>query len=169
VYIQTTVRQLCKPNLEEHVGKNANRTTRLPQLIPRALPLRQQSIPRYQNSISFENDWLSPSLCCTSGIDLLLLLLLLLHHIGNAECWLDANSLLRQKINQQRTWYTVAMGLEGRLTLLIFLNILKVHVEQVGGIERASLSFRVELSGEDRSRIVDETCTVLDIGIIIGI
>jgi len=61
------------------------------------------------------------------------------------------------------------MGLEGRLTLLIFLNILKVHVEQVGGIERASLSFRVELSGEDGSRIVDETCTVLDIGIIIGI
>jgi len=27
----------------------------------------------------------------------------------------------------------------------------------------------VELSGEDGSRIVDETCTVLDIGIIIGI
>jgi len=61
------------------------------------------------------------------------------------------------------------MGLKGRLTLLIFLNILKVHVEQVGGIERPSLSFRVELSGEDRSRIVDETCTVSDIGIVIGI
>jgi hypothetical protein len=61
------------------------------------------------------------------------------------------------------------MGLEGRLTLLVFLNILKVHVEQVRGIERASLSFWVELSGEDRSRIVDETCTVLDIGTIIGI
>jgi hypothetical protein len=27
----------------------------------------------------------------------------------------------------------------------------------------------VELSGKDRSRNVDETCTVLDIGIIIGI
>jgi hypothetical protein len=59
------------------------------------------------------------------------------------------------------------MGLEGRLTLLVFLNFLKVHVEQVRGIERASLGFRVELSGEDRSRSVDETCTVLDIGIII--
>src|SRR5271156_945268 len=152
-------------------AESTNRTTRLGQLIPRALPPRQQSIPRYQNSISIENDGLSPSLCCSSGRDLLLLLLLLLllHHICNAECWLDANSLLRQKINQQRAWYAVAMGLEGRLTLLVFLNILKVHVEQVRGIERASLGFRVELSGEDRSRIVDETCTVLDIGIIIGI
>ena len=81
---------------------------------------------------------------------------------------MDTNSLLRQKINQQRAWYAVAMGLEGRLTLLVFLNILKVHVEQVRRIERASLGFRVELSGEDRSRNVDETCTVLDIGIIIG-
>ena len=152
-------------------AESTNHTPRLPQLIPRALPPRQQSIPRYQNSISIENDGLSPSLCCSSGRDLLLLLLLLLllHHICNAECWLDANSLLRQKINQQRAWYAVAMGLEGRLTLLVFLNILKVHVEQVRGIERASLSFWVELSGEDRSRIVNETCTVLDIGIIIGI
>jgi hypothetical protein len=61
------------------------------------------------------------------------------------------------------------MGLEGRLTLLVFLNILKVHVEQVRRIERASLGFRVELSGEDMSGIVDEACIVLDIGIIIGI
>ena len=152
-------------------AESTNRTPRLPQLIPRALPPRQQSIPSYQNSISIENGGLSPSLRCTSGINLLLLLLLLLllHHICNAKCWLDANSLLRQKVNQQRAWYAVAMGLEGRLTLLVFLNILKVHVEQVRGIERASLSFWVELSGEDGSRIVDETCTVLDIGIIIGI
>lgn len=61
------------------------------------------------------------------------------------------------------------MGLEGRLTLLVFLNILKVHVEQVRRIERASLGFRVELSREDRSGIVDEACIVLEIGIIIGI
>ena len=61
------------------------------------------------------------------------------------------------------------MGLEGRLTLLVFLNILKVHVEQVRRIERTSLGFWVELSGEDRSGIVDEACVVLDVGIIIGI
>ena len=61
------------------------------------------------------------------------------------------------------------MGLEGRLALLVFLNILKVHVEQVRRIERASLGFWVELSGEDRSGIVDEACIVLDVGIIIGI
>jgi hypothetical protein len=152
-------------------AESTNRTPRLGQFILTALPPRQQSIPRYQNSTSIGNGGLSPSLCCASGIDLLLLLLLLLllHHICNAKCGLDANSLLRQKVNQQRAWYAVAMGLEGRLTLLVFLNILKVHVEQVRGIERASLSFWVKLSGEDRSRIVDETCTVLDIGIIIGI
>ena len=82
---------------------------------------------------------------------------------------MDTNSLLRQKINQQRAWYAIAVGLEGRLTLLVFLNILKVHVEQVRRIERTSLGFWVELSGEDRSGIVDEACVVLDVGIIIGI
>jgi hypothetical protein len=50
------------------------------------------------------------------------------------------------------------------LTLLVFLNVLKVHVEQIRGIERAPLGFRVELCGEDRSRTVDETCNALAIG-----
>jgi hypothetical protein len=37
------------------------------------------------------------------------------------------------------------VGLEGDLALLIFLNVIQVHVEEVRGIERASFRLRVKL------------------------
>lgn len=46
---------------------------------------------------------------------------------------------------------------EHSLVLLVSLNVLNVHVEEVSGVHGSTLSLRVELRGEDRPGLVDDT------------
>jgi len=69
---------------------------------------------------------------------------------------LDTHTLLGEDITKEGVW-TVVFGdarVDG-LALLVALDVLNIHVEEVGGVHWAAFSFRVELRGEDGAGLVD--------------
>ena len=52
-------------------------------------------------------------------------------HVLHTQCRHNAHSLLRQEINEQRTWPVISVRLEDYLTLLIPLYALKISIKQV--------------------------------------
>lgn len=79
-------------------------------------------------------------------------------YVLHSNCWLHTNALLSKEINQQWTWAGVSLGLEDGLALLVLLHAFEVDVEEVRGVQRASLGLGVELGAEDWSRLMNHTC-----------
>lgn len=75
----------------------------------------------------------------------------------HASGGLHTNTLLGQEVNQQRAGTAVPHRLEDGLAVLVLLYALKVDVKEVGGVKGTTLSLRVELGAENRTRLVDHT------------
>lgn len=68
----------------------------------------------------------------------------------------NTNTLLAKQVDQKRAGLVVPVG-EGCLVVLVLLDVFHVLVEQISGIKRSALRFRVELSAENRSGDVDQS------------
>lgn len=86
------------------------------------------------------------------------------HHVADALGQVDAHSLLGQEIDEQRTRLAVSIGLRSGLALLILENVVEIHVKQIRRVQRTALGFGMELSGEDGTRLVDQTYSRLACG-----
>lgn len=70
--------------------------------------------------------------------------------------WVHSNTLFAQQVDQE--WIRLVVPVrEPGLVLLVLLHALDVLVKEVCRIEWSALGFRVELSGEDGSGVVNET------------
>lgn len=47
----------------------------------------------------------------------------------------DANTLLRQEVNQQRRGSSILLRLEDYLAFLVLTDVVDVHVEQIGAVK----------------------------------
>lgn len=79
------------------------------------------------------------------------------HHVLDALGKINADSLLGQQIHQQRTRFAVSLGLESGLALPVLVDIVQVHVEQVGRVKGPTLGLGMELRREDGARLMDQT------------
>jgi hypothetical protein len=65
---------------------------------------------------------------------------------------MDTNTLLRQQINQQRRGSCILLRLEDYLALLVLTDVVDIHVEQIGAVERPAvgmLAFTSQAIEED--------------------
>lgn len=87
--------------------------------------------------------------------------LLVLHANGG----LHTNTLLGKEVNQQGAGAAVPRRLEHGLAVLVLLHALKVDVEEIRGVQRTTLGLRMELSAENRARLVDHSfvATVVEV------
>jgi len=77
------------------------------------------------------------------------------HQVLNWLCRLDTHSLLGQDINQKRARTIILPSWVDSLVILVALDVLDVHVEEVGGVHWAAFGFGVELCGEYGAGLVD--------------
>jgi hypothetical protein len=80
------------------------------------------------------------------------------HHVLNALSRIDTNTLLGQKVYQQRRGNAVTLGLTAQLGLFVLLDVVQIHVEQVRRVQGTALGFGMELCGEDWTSFVDQAC-----------
>lgn len=84
-----------------------------------------------------------------------------LSNIGHPCRRHNTHPLLRKEIDEHRAGTTVSRGLKLSLSLLVLQNVVEVHVEEISRVLRSTLSFGVELGGEDWARCVDDAYKVV--------
>ena len=70
---------------------------------------------------------------------------------------LHTDSLLGKDVNKEGVNLPALQWRDSGLVILVSSNVLNVEVEEVGRVHWSSLSFWVELGGEDRASLVDHT------------
>ncbi len=78
--------------------------------------------------------------------------------MGKVLCWLsgrNTDTFLRQDVDQQWAGAIILGWGENCLVLLVTLDVLEIHVEEVRGIHWATLGFGVKLSRKDRARLMN--------------
>ena len=68
---------------------------------------------------------------------------------------MDTHSLLRKNIDKEWARSIIFPSRVHSLVILVALDVLNVHVEEVGGVHWAAFGFGVELRGEDGAGFVD--------------
>lgn len=76
-------------------------------------------------------------------------------NVLHADGGLDTHTFLGQEVHQQRAGTAVTLGVQTGLAVLVLLHTVQVDVEEVGRVEGTALGLGVELSAEDRARLVD--------------